>query len=96
MDLSPFDFVRLLDSAAEWSELGFSEGGARDCFFSMLGRRQSSGGGLSCNSRYPKANVYIATLIVDAEYQIGTEHQGTLLSRFRIFLWKGKSNSACS
>ena len=73
MDLSPFDFVTtvafLPQNGASWDFLRAGRGSL------LLNARPEamSGGGLSCNSRYPKANVYIATLIVDADYQIGTE-----------------------
>jgi hypothetical protein len=72
VDLSSFDFVAtvafLPQDGASWDFLRAGRGA-----LFLNAKPITMGGGWGCHNVYPQAIVYIATLIVDADYQIDTE-----------------------
>jgi hypothetical protein len=69
---SPFEFeveiAFLPQSSASWDFLRAGRG-----TLVLKGLPETVPGGFDCISYYPAATVYLATLVVDADYQIGTE-----------------------
>jgi hypothetical protein len=71
-DFAPFEFsVTITFLPLEGASWDFLEAGR--AYLALSGEPEPVSGSLGCVSTYPEVNLYLATLIVDADYQIGVE-----------------------